>query len=92
MTMAYDTNKHTNESILQCQKLQDQFIGSLNLEIIFEHKMNINMIKEQNLYGNASTLMCKILQNLKRTHQLIPNFKTQNEVEGLKKPFMLPFI
>ncbi len=45
-------------------------------------QMNINMIKEQKLYGNASALVCKILQNLKRTHQLIPNFETQNEVEG----------
>jgi hypothetical protein len=48
-------------------------------------QMNINMIKEQNLYGNASAVICKILQNLKRTHQLIPNFETQNEVEGSKK-------
>ncbi len=38
--------------------------------------MNINMIKEQKLYGNASTLMCNILQNLKRIHQLILNFET----------------
>jgi hypothetical protein len=49
---------------------------------IFESKnniprqMNINMIKEQKLYGNASTLMCNILQNLKRIHQLILNFET----------------
>lgn len=75
-TMAHDTNKLTNESILQCQKLQDQFIGSLNRKIIFQRQMNINMIKEQKLYGNASTLMCNILQNLKRIHQLILNFET----------------
>jgi hypothetical protein len=74
--MAHDTNKLTNESILQCQKLQDQFIGSLNRKIIFQRQMNINMIKEQKLYGNASTLMCNILQNLKRIHQLILNFET----------------
>lgn len=53
--------------------------------------MNINMIKEQNLYGNVSALMCKILQNLKRMHQLIPNFETQNEVEGSKKTFHATF-